>query len=158
VWPSGFEIFKPASREKLSDAIQSDFVDPSVVGMKLGAAKGFGRAELTGDMVLLPLRSDLGEISRTLGVVVMSGDIGRSARKLQITGQCRCGLLGFADHDATQLGRASETDDQNCIQCTPLASSLEKPDAPYGAKRTTSPQEKGAHLRLVTDNTFINQE
>ena len=126
--------------------------------MKLGAAKGFGRAELTGDMVLLPLRSDLGEISRALGVVVMSGDIGRSARKLQITGQSRCGLVGFADHDVTQLRQASETDDQNRIQCTPLASSPEKPDAPYPAKRTISPQEKGAHLHLVTDNTFIDQE
>ena len=109
-------------------------------------------------MVLLPLRSDLGEIRRALGVVVMSGDIGRSARKLQVTGQSRCGLVGFADHDVTQFRRASETDDQNRIQCTPLASFAEKPDAPCPAKLTTSPQELGSHLRLVTDNTFIDQE
>jgi len=70
--PSGFGIFKADSHEKPSDAMQAVSIDPSFVGVELGTAKGFGRAELAGDMMQLPLRIDLGEINHALGVVMMS--------------------------------------------------------------------------------------
>ena len=135
-------IFEPGSREKLSDAMQSVFDDPAVVRLELSAPKGFGRAEMKGDMMLLPLRSDLGEVSRALGVIVMSGPIGRAPRRLEITGQSRRGLVGYSGEDITQLRGKSETDDQRGAQrrqvSTPSKSAL---------------AEKASHLRLVADNT-----
>ena len=140
-------IFEPTSRDKLSDAMQAVFDDPSVVRMELSSAKGFGRADLTGDMMLLPLRSDLGEISRALGVLVMSGSIGRTPRKLEITAQSRRGLVGYSGEDITRLRGKSETDDQTRLiraQLTPTEPPPPRePDAP----------SKPPHLRLVSDNT-----
>lgn len=136
-------IFEPGSRERLSDAMQAVFDDPSVVRLELGAAKGFGRGALSGDMMLMPLRSDLGEISRALGVVVMSGNVGRTPRKLEIISQARRGLVGYSGADVTQLRGKSETDDQFRPQRRPLA------QAQPPARAST----KAPHLRLVTDNT-----
>lgn len=138
-------IFEPGSREKLADAMQAVFDDPSIVRLELGAAKGFGRAALSGDMMLLPLKSDLGEISRALGVLVMSGNVGRTPRKLEIVSQARRGLVGFSGGDSMQLRGKSETDEHSLPQRKPLAP-------------TQSPARSGAgatapHLRLVTDNT-----
>lgn len=134
-------IFDAASRDNLSDALQGLFDDPSVVRFELEASQGFGRAALSGDMMLLPLRSDLGDISRALGVVVMSGDIGRPPRKLCITGQSRRGLTGFAD---TPMDRG------------PLNKDDKRPVLRRG-KRTDAPdfpdKPARAHLRLVADNT-----
>ena len=137
-------IFEPTSREKLSDAMQSVFDDPSVVRFELAATKGFGRAELKGDMMLMPLRSDLGEISRALGVIVMSGAIGRAPRRLEITGQNRRGLVGFSGEDISQLRGKSETDDQYRVSRAPIA-----PPKPPRA-------DSASHLRLVSDNTPEN--
>jgi hypothetical protein len=138
-------IFEPGSREKLADAMQAVFDDPSVVRLELCAAKGFGRAELSGDMMLMPLRSDLGEISRALGVVVMSGNVGRTPRKLEILRQARRGLVGYSGEDITQLRGKSETDEQFRPQRRPLAPL--QPPVQSGARA------KAPHLRLVADNT-----
>ena len=138
-------VFEPGSREKLADAMQAVFDDPSVVRLELGAAKGFGRGALSGELMLMPLRSDLGEISRALGVVVMSGNVGRTPRKLEIVSQARRGLVGYSGEDVTRLRGKSETDDQFRPQRRPLA----PPQPP--AKAIASP--KAPHLRLVADNT-----
>ena len=142
-------IFDPASRGALSDAMQAVFDDPAVVRLELSAAKGFGRQDLTGDMMLFPLRSDLGEISRALGVVVMSGAIGRAPRKLQITAQSRRGLIGFAGDDITQMRGLSETDSQTRVQRASFKASGSAPERP---EKSTS---KAAHLRLVTNNNLV---
>ncbi|MBT8460748.1 MAG: PAS domain-containing protein [Boseongicola sp.] len=139
-------IFEPASREQLSDAMQSIFDDPAIVRLELNAPKGFGRAKMTGDMMLLPLRSDLGEISRALGVLVMSGNIGRAPRRLEITGQSRRGLVGYSGEDVTQLRGKSETDDQYRLTRKPIAPS--NPTRPHPIIDEGIP-----HLRLVSDNT-----
>lgn len=138
-------IFEPGSREKLSDAMQSVFDDPSIVRLELSAPSGFGRAELTGDMMLLPLRSDLGEISRALGVLVVTGKIGRAPRRLEITGQSRRGLVGYSGEEVTSLRGKSETDDQYRASRAPIATSVPTTKNP----RT----EASTRLRLVSDNT-----
>ena len=134
-------IFDAASRENLSDALQGLFDDPSVVRFELEASQGFGRAALSGDMMLLPLRSDLGDISRALGVVVMSGDIGRTPRKLCITGQSRRGLTGFADAPV-ERGKIDKATEKPELRRGTRGDAPKLPDKPARA-----------HLRLVADNT-----
>jgi len=143
-------VFDPASREKLSSAMQAVFDDPSVVRLELNAAKGFGRAELCGDMMLLPLRSDLGEVSRALGVVVMSGTVGRTPRRLEIIGQSRRGLVGYSGEDITQLRGKSETDEQDRPARAPLPQTA---PLPHRAQTPSKAPLKTPHLRLVSDNT-----
>lgn len=134
-------IFETTSRDGLSDAMQAVFDDPSIVRFELSCARGFGRSELTGDMLLMPLRSDLGEISRALGAVVMTGEIGRTPRKLQITGQTRRGLVGFAGPEGAPLK----------VTTPPRrAPKLEEPELPRIPKKEGA---KSSHLRLVADNS-----
>ena len=146
-------IFDAASRDTLAGAMEAVFDDPAVVRLELTASKGFGRPELTGDMALMPLRSDLGEISRVLGVLAMSGDIGRSPRRLEITGQSRRGLVGFAGEDVSQLRGFSETDDQTRVSRTTMRPEITRRP---GAKPAKSTPPAGGHLRLVADNTSVD--
>ena len=120
-------VFVPDSREVLSDAIAAVFDDPSVVHLSLSSEGGFGRPALQGEMILLPLRSDLGDISRVLGAVQMSGRPGRAPRRLIVAGQSRRGLTGHGGSAFTIPPR----------------------DLSQGRDR------RGAHphLRLVADNT-----
>jgi hypothetical protein len=121
-------IFVPEARQTLADAIQSCFDDPAVIRIRLAAEGGFGRQALSGEMILLPLRSDLGDITRALGAVQMTGKIGRAPRRLSVVSQTRRGLTGYAA-DARGLG-------------DPCPKPETRPDD--GPVR---------HLRLVADNT-----
>lgn len=129
-------LFEPGSRELLSDALTAVFDDPSVVRMSIASPAGFGREALTGEVVLLPLRSDLGDIDRVLGGLVLDGSIGRTPRRIEITGQTRRSLTGFAG---------------------PLHSEAERvPEPPTPASRQTTPPRRRpvsrGHLTLVVSN------
>ena len=77
-------LFLPGSREILSETLQSVFDDPAATRLVIHSPKGVGRAELKGEMLLLPLRSDLGDIDRVLGGIWLEGDIGRTPRRFEI--------------------------------------------------------------------------
>ena len=47
--------------------------------------QGFGKPDLEARMILLPLKSDLGDISRVLGCLVSKGDMGKKPRRFDIT-------------------------------------------------------------------------
>ena len=92
-------LFTADAHEELSDVVSAVFDDPSIVRLKVTSPAGFGRPALEGYMVLLPLRSDLGEISRVLGGFEMNGEFGRAQRRLAIDSQSRRGLTGFTGED-----------------------------------------------------------
>ena len=75
----------PADRDRLASLLSDLFERPARVTLHLDAAGGLGRPALTGQMELLPLRSDLGDISRALGCLVTSGLPGRTPRRFRIT-------------------------------------------------------------------------
>ena len=60
----GTSLFEPAARADVAAAIERVFSGPSILRIVLGSASG-----ARGSMVLLPLRSDLGDVSRALGCV-----------------------------------------------------------------------------------------
>ncbi len=97
-------LFLPNSREVLSDALQAAFDEPAIVRMSIQSPAGFGRSQLNGQMILLPLRSDMGDIDRVLGALVLDGKIGRTPRRIEILSQSRQSLVGYAGpkhaHDA----------------------------------------------------------
>lgn len=97
-------IFAPESRETLADALEAVFDEPAVVRFSVVSDPGFGRPELTGGIVLLPLRSDLGDITRVLGGVSLTGGIGRTPRRLKIVDQSRRSLVGYATRPGENTG------------------------------------------------------
>ena len=126
-------IFTPDARQTLSDALVGAFDDPSIIRFRLAAETGFGRPELVGHMVLLPLRSDLGEVSRILGGIDMQGTLGRAPRRLLIEEQSREGLTG--------VGATAPVNVQSFDERLP---------APKPREDTTRPSHP--HLTLVIDN------
>jgi len=122
--------FTPDSRPDLSRALEAAFNEPARIRMLLKGEDGIGRPGLLGEMTLLPLRADAGEVSRALGCVVMEGGIGRQPRRLSITSMEHQTLTGYADSEAPRVPAA--------------------PSAPTAtAPRRKPDRERAPFLRLV---------
>ena len=78
-------VLTPDARDEAREALNQLFEGPSIVTASLEAASGIGRPALRGRMVLLPLKSDLGDISRAIGCLSLDGKIGRVPRRFGIT-------------------------------------------------------------------------
>jgi hypothetical protein len=78
----------PASREAFALHMVDLFDRPATLRMALWSKGGTGRPELRGTLVLLPLRSDLGDVSRALGCLLTTGaagrETGRTPRRFEI--------------------------------------------------------------------------
>ncbi|KNG95710.1 hypothetical protein ATO11_03255 [Pseudaestuariivita atlantica] len=77
-------LFLPETRTQISHAVDQCCDWPAQVSLALRAPGAMGQPELQGNLLLLPLRSDLGDISRILGVIGVPGQIGRAPRRFAI--------------------------------------------------------------------------
>lgn len=75
----------PADRDAFALRLVDLFDGPAILRMSLTSRRGLGRPPLSGTLLMLPLRSDLGDISRALGCLVTNGPVGRSPRRFAIT-------------------------------------------------------------------------
>lgn len=78
-------LINPGSREALSDYLAQLFDQPAMLHLSLASGGRPSAPALRGALVLLPLKSDLGDISHALGCLVSSGKIGRGPRRFDIT-------------------------------------------------------------------------
>lgn len=140
-------LFMPNSREILSEALLAVFDEPAMVRLRIESKGGFGREKLSGEMILLPLRSDMGQIDRVLGGIVMDGKIGRTPRRIEILGQSRQSLVGYA---GPQHAPANEVPNQPAKPVFSASSLIRNEGATPNAPDAPLP-ERG-HLRLVIDN------
>lgn len=93
-------LITPEDRDQLGAALGKLFSDGLEVRLRLVAEEGFGKGKLTGDLLLLPLRSDLGDMSRMLGVLVTHGRIGRTPRRFRIESIAMRAPLHGTEQDA----------------------------------------------------------
>ena len=77
-------LFTTDCRDRLADELVQVFDGPATLQLSLRAPTIPGLRPLSGTMILLPLRSDLGDISRALGCLVTSGEIGPTPRRFSI--------------------------------------------------------------------------
>ncbi|MDP1667732.1 PAS domain-containing protein [Phaeovulum sp.] len=75
----------PESRKRLSDALEAVFQGPEIAELTLLAEPGIGKPPLSAKLLILPLKSDLGDINRVMGCLVSDGQIGRSPRRFNIS-------------------------------------------------------------------------
>ncbi len=78
-------LISPEGRRQLGDTLEDVFQRPSVCEFQLSSAVGFDKPALEARMILLPLKSDLGDVSRALGCFVARGTVGRKPRRFDIT-------------------------------------------------------------------------
>lgn len=78
-------LISPKSRDRLAKGIAGVLDAPSIARLTLEIPAGFGRPATSAALVLLPLRSDLGDVSRVLGCLVSDGPAGRTPSRFDIT-------------------------------------------------------------------------
>ncbi|MCC1492670.1 PAS domain-containing protein [Cognatishimia sp. F0-27] len=77
-------IIAPDNRDKFGEAIERLFGDPAIIHLDLVGEGGFGKPSMTAHAVLMPLRSDFGDVTRGLGAIVSHGSIGRAPRRFRV--------------------------------------------------------------------------
>ncbi|MEM9697808.1 MAG: PAS domain-containing protein [Pseudomonadota bacterium] len=80
-------FFTPAARAVVSEQLEVVFQTPAICTLDLSSAASIGRPSLQARLILLPLKSDLGDVSRVLGCLVAKGDIGSAPRRFDIAGR-----------------------------------------------------------------------
>ncbi|MGK7652966.1 PAS domain-containing protein [Roseovarius sp. B08] len=95
-------LIAPEDREQLADAMVDLFERPATLRLDLSAPGGLRRAAMAATLIVLPLRSDLGDISRALGCLVSSGPIGNTPRRFRIVA-CKVTPVDLTEPEATGL-------------------------------------------------------
>lgn len=132
-------ILNPPARGRLSDVLESVFKAPQIAEFRLRSAGAYAQPELHAMMLLLPLRSDLGDATRVLGCLVSEGEIGRGPRRFDI----------LRDELIPVIAGATVLE--------PSPSGFAEPSAPWRAAlakavEEDTPEERRARFRIITDN------
>ncbi|MCB1400106.1 MAG: PAS domain-containing protein [Rhodobacteraceae bacterium] len=128
-------FFEPEARADLATGLATIFDGPAMAEAELVADAGFGRAPLSARLLILPLRSDLGDISRALGCIEVNGTIGRAPRRFRIASLTLSALSGETLRTAAPQ---------------PEATGFAEPASKFADEGPA--RNPRAHLRLVTSN------
>lgn len=136
-------LFAPDARDRLGDAVSRLFSEGAMVRMTLQGEEGFGKGPLEGHLLLLPLRSDMGDMSRLIGVLTTTGRVGRTPRRFTISAIETKPALDGAETALRKLQEVS-TDKERRTE-------LAEPPAPFEPAPASG---KGArpYLRLIVSN------
>lgn len=77
-------FFMPDARAGVSDTLESMFSKPATARLQLAGDRGFGKPPLDAELMLLPLKSDFGDVNRALGCLATLGPIGRVPRRFSV--------------------------------------------------------------------------
>ncbi|MFN3210902.1 MAG: PAS domain-containing protein [Roseovarius sp.] len=130
-------LIAPEDRARLADAVVELFERPAQLRIELAASGGIRRAALSATLVILPLRSDLGDIARALGCFVTTGTIGATPRRFKIVD---CAVTPLDLSETTAAGFAEP-------QSPFPAPAPQRAETP-GKKPPQHPSER-SYLRLV---------
>ena len=124
-------FFTPKAREEVSDVLQSVFTGPRTAELTLKAEPGFGKPEMQARLIILPLKSDLGDVSRALGCLMAEGPIGRAPRRFDIV-SCAVGQIETSTRSAFRTSRL------------PAPEGFAEPPAPFAGAMPRGDQKPGA--------------
>lgn len=79
-------LIMPASRDAFGRIIEDIVNHPASAQLALAGNAGLGWPRLKGQMLLLPLRSDTGEVNRMLGCLATQGKPGKGPRRFEVKG------------------------------------------------------------------------
>lgn len=131
-------LFTPKSRTEVSDILQVVFGGPKTAELTLRAETGFGKPEMHAKLLILPLKSDLGDISRALGCFMAEGPIGRAPRRFDLI-ECTVSPIEIAPQTQRRPLRH------------PFPDGFAEPPTPYSGSMPTVIRSRG-HLKLVVSH------
>ncbi|MBU2941595.1 PAS domain-containing protein [Shimia thalassica] len=79
-------LITPDSRDGFRDVLEQVFRGPAKATLQLATETGLGRPSLNAEMLLLPLSGHRGDVSRVLGGVSFTGQIGARPHRLALKG------------------------------------------------------------------------
>lgn len=88
-------LFTPASRNTASATIETTFDGPAISELTLSSPAQFGCRAIEAHMILLPLKSDEGEVTRALGVLVSDRESGDAPVRFNIAGSAIRAVTGL---------------------------------------------------------------
>ena len=133
-----------SSRGRLSDVLESVFRGPQIAEIRLDSPASYGRPGLDARMILLPLRSDLGDVTRALGCLIAEGEIGQGPRRFDLIEDREFPVIPGAkvlEPSASAAGFAEPPQPWR-----PAA------DAPKPLPEDASPDERRARFRVISQN------
>ena len=78
-------FFEQENRTRVAGLLEEVFQTPATAELRLVSTASLGQPALDARMILLPLKSDLGDVSRILGCFVAVGDIGTIPRRFDLS-------------------------------------------------------------------------
>ncbi|MEM8979224.1 MAG: PAS domain-containing protein [Pseudomonadota bacterium] len=129
-------FIEPGSRRALSDALDEVFEGPEVVTLTLETAYSVGKPALDAKLVLMPLLSDFGEVSRVLGGLQSHGVMGRVPRRFDIA------------HIERRALTASESSPEHALAAQ--AQIMAQPNSAAIEAAAPSRTAEHGHLRLLS--------
>ncbi len=102
-------FFTSAARSQLSASLEHMFDAPAIVELTLNTEATRLRGSQEARMILLPLRSDLGEVSRALGVFVSDGNPSRTSQRFTIAATELRPVPGLPVQDEAPAKAAEDT-------------------------------------------------
>ena len=136
-------LLNAGSRGRLSDVVEAMFKGPQIAELDLVSPAGYARPGLTGKMLLLPLRSDLGDVTRALGCLATEGEIGTGPRRFDLEAD-----RAFPVIEGAQVLTPSPSAPGFAEPPAPW-----RPAAPTGAPTipaTETPEQRRARFRVIS--------
>ena len=138
-------FFAPAARAEVEEVLARVFEGPETAELSLEGEVSQGRPHIEAKLLLLPMKSDLGDVSRALGCLVASGPVGRTPRRFQITA-----ARVRSTRDAADLRPAPPSFTAPSRVTAPVTAGFADSPAPYSPARPHGNRAERPYLRLVT--------
>ena len=147
-------LIAPSEREQFGQGVAAVFADPAIVRMDLKAEGGFGKPDLDASLILLPLRSDFGDLTRGLGALISHGRVGRTPRRFKIARmQISPALSGVPTSDGIVAREKIEMDKLPPLKAFQEEKTPFRPRALVSVSDNDQPEPvRRGYLRLVVDN------
>ena len=135
-----------SSRGRLSDVLESVFRGPQIAEIRLDSPASYGRPGLDARMILLPLRSDLGDVTRALGCLIAEGEIGQGPRRFDLIEDREFPVIPGAKVLEPSASAAGFAEPPQPWRAAPV------PEAPKPLAEDASPDERRARFRVISQN------
>ncbi|MGB5864635.1 MAG: PAS domain-containing protein [Sulfitobacter sp.] len=128
-------FFEHDARMRVAGLLEEVFQTPATGEIFMQSKGSLGQPELSARMILLPLKSDLGDVSRILGCLVSVGEIGDVPRRFDVI--------------STKVSRIADTQPVDKSPKQPQEPVTAKPDEPVVAEDIGTTTRGPSYLRLV---------
>ena len=138
-------FFTPKSRPRVATLLEAVFQGPEITDLTLEGEGGFGKPVLAAKLLILPLKSDLGDVTRALGCLVADGQIGRTPRRFDIISAGNTRIPGASTPVAEPArSNAGFAEASRAFQAAPQPAPQIETDLD-----AATPEQRRAMLRLV---------